>query len=230
MKKIILASFLAMLISVNLFSQDCFKYFPSDEGTSLEYTSYDNKDKPTSTTIRTVLDKRTSGDSVIVDYQVASTPTNADTTITYKYKIACVDDKLLIDMSSYMNSSTYSAYPGMDIEVDGSDLEMPANPTAGQALSGGDLVVKVLNNGMPMLTITSKIYNRKVAAVETITTTAGSFETIKITYDIDVSMGFIKTKGSAAEWYAEDYGIVKSESYDKKGKITSYEVLTKIIH
>jgi len=230
MKKIILVSLLISLFFADSFSQDCFKYFPTDEGTSLEYTSYDKKDKPTSTSIRTVLDKRSSGDSVIVKYQVEATPVDADTTMTHTYDISCVDDKLLIDMSSYMNSESYGAYSGMDIEVDGTHLDMPSNPTVGQNLNNGNLVVKVMNNGMPMITITSVISNRKVAAIETITTPAGTFETIKITYDMVVQIGFIKTKGSAAEWYSEDYGIVKSENYDKRGNLESYELLTKIIN
>lgn len=230
MKKLLLTSLFTILLVASSFSQDCFKYFPSNKGTSLEYTNYDNKDKPTGTTLRTVLDKRTSGDSVIVNYQISSTPNDADTTITYVYDIACVNDKLLIDMTSYMNSSVYNSYPGMDFEIDGTNLDMPANPSVGQTLNNGNLTVKVLNNGMQMMAITTVISNRKVAAIETITTSAGSFEAIKITYDIEVAMGFIKTKGSAAEWYSENYGIIKTESYDKKGKLVSYDVLTKIVN
>jgi hypothetical protein len=33
---------------------------------------------------------------------------------------------------------------------------------------------------------------------------------------------------SAVEWIAEGVGIVKTESYNKKGKIESYQVLTKL--
>ncbi len=229
MKQTLLIGLLFILTLSSAKAQDCFKYFPSKKGTSLEYTSYDKKDKVTGVSVRTVLDKRTSGDSVIVDYQVKTTPTDADTTIVSEFSMSCVDDKLYVNMGSSVSSSMYAAYPGMTLKVSGTDLDMPTNPTVGQALDNGSMTVQILNNGTSIMTIKSDVTNRKVAAVETITIPAGTFKTFKITYDIKVSMGFMTSTGSVAEWYTEKYGIIKSENYDKRGKLDTYEVLSKII-
>ena len=60
------------------------------------------------------------------------------------------------------------------------------------------------------------------------TTAAGTFDCHKVTYDFDVKFGFVKAKGSGVEWYDKDKVLVKSESYNKKGKLTGYTELTKI--
>ena len=71
------------------------------------------------------------------------------------------------------------------------------------------------------------ITNRKVEAIETITTAAGTFDCVKISYDVESKMMFtIKAKG--AEWYALETGLVKSESYDAKGKLTGSQELVKL--
>jgi len=36
----------------------------------------------------------------------------------------------------------------------------------------------------------------------------------------------IKVEVSGTEWYAKGTGLVRSESYDKKNKLTGYTVLT----
>jgi len=39
----------------------------------------------------------------------------------------------------------------------------------------------------------------------------------------------VKIEATSKEWYAENVGIVRSESYNKKGKLTGYDVLTKLV-
>ena len=34
------------------------------------------------------------------------------------------------------------------------------------------------------------------------------------------------TESTTATWYSENVGMVRSESYDKKGKLTDYTLLT----
>lgn len=231
MKKLTLLITLISLIFVsNINAQDCFKYFPSKKGTSLEYTSYDKGGKATSTSVRTITDNKTIGDSTIVDFKVETTPVDKDTTIINEYQVSCASGKLYVNAASGLSSDMYSAYEGMDIVVDGSNMELPNNPSVGQVLNDANATVKINNNGATMLTITSVITNRKIESIEDITTPAGTFKAYKITYDTEVTMGFIKSKGSATEWYTEKYGIIKSESYDKKGKLVSSEQLTKIIN
>ena len=66
--------------------------------------------------------------------------------------------------------------------------------------------------------------NRKVVAQESVTVPAGTFDCLKITYDLE-SKAMIKITGSATQWMAVGPGLVKSESYDKKGNLISSQLL-----
>jgi hypothetical protein len=88
--------------------------------------------------------------------------------------------------------------------------------------------MKMINDQTTIMTIKSTISNRKVASIEKLSTPAGTFNAFKITYDIETHMGFITVKSSAAEWYCKKYGLIKSENYNKRGKLQSYSLLTKI--
>jgi hypothetical protein len=74
--------------------------------------------------------------------------------------------------------------------------------------------------------------NRKVNSTEKITTPAGSWDAHKITYD-----GYFRIKMigigvpmnlKVTEWFVPNFGIVKSETYDKNGKLMGSSMLTAI--
>jgi len=78
---------------------------------------------------------------------------------------------------------------------------------------------------MTMMNMTISITNRKVEAVENVTTPAGTFECYKISYDIATKM-MINVKMKGTEWYAKNVGLVKSESYNNDGKLMGSNLLT----
>jgi hypothetical protein len=47
----------------------------------------------------------------------------------------------------------------------------------------------------------------------------------KITYDMETVTKIIKVKSSSVEWIADGVGVVKTESYNKKGKLTSLFII-----
>ncbi|MFN0275221.1 MAG: hypothetical protein ACKVPJ_05725, partial [Chitinophagales bacterium] len=54
----------------------------------------------------------------------------------------------------------------------------------------------------------------------------GSFECVKFSETIHMKMLF-KVTAKSITWMAEDVGVVKSESYNDKGKLEGYSLLTK---
>ncbi len=219
-----------ILMSYMAKSQDCFKYFPTKKGTSLEYTNYDKKGKITSVIKRTVIDKKTEKGETTIDYKMETTPADYDTTMIRNFSIICKDGKLYVNLASMFDASSMTDNSkGMDVEIEGSNVEMPGNPKVGQELEGGEIKMNFKNEGETVMSFTTVISNRKVESIEDITTPAGTFNSFKITYDIEVTMGFLKVKSKAAEWYTKKYGMIKSENYNKRGKLSSYSLLTKII-
>jgi hypothetical protein len=64
-----------------------------------------------------------------------------------------------------------------------------------------------------------------VEALENMTTPAGTFKCYKIASTIETK-SMISITTHTVEWMAKDVGVVRSENYNKKGKLTSYMVLT----
>ena len=119
------------------------------------------------------------------------------------------------------------AYENMDIIIESENVTIPRNPKAGDLLGDGSITMTIKNEDITLITITVKIYNRKVEAIEKVTTPAGTFECFKISYDIETKM-LLTIRAKAAEWYSKDVGLVKSESYNKKGKLRGYSLLSSI--
>lgn len=228
MKKAII-TFFVLIFALNIVAnaQDCFKYFPQSEGTKMETKNYDKKDKETSTSVLTILKKTSNAGEQRIDLRIESFSKEMDSIPASEFAYICKNGKTYVDMTSYLGGEM-SKYEGMDMEIDAGDLELPTNPKAGQKLPDGNVVVTVSNSGMPIMKISMKIFDRKVEKLEKITTPAGTFDCFKLVQSSETKIAFIKIKGSSAEWYSKGLGIIRSESYDKKGKLISYSVLNKV--
>lgn len=82
--------------------------------------------------------------------------------------------------------------------------------------------------GFINLKLSTNIINRRVEAIEDIAVPAGSFQCFKLTGDIIATVMGKKANSSTAEWYAKGVGVVKSETYDKNGKLDSYIQLEEV--
>jgi len=227
MRKIFLLFVLSIFTSV-LFAQNCESYFPQEVNKKYEYKDYDKKDKETGTTVKTVKEKKDIAGGIAVTIEEVSQAKGSDSTNTIEYTIKCENGQMSMDMESMMmNSEQMQAYEGMETKVEADDLTIPENAKAGDDLGGGKVTAEVYNQGVKMMSMTFTITDRKVDAIESVTTTAGTFDCIKITSHVEFHM-IMNIKMTITEWYAKDIGIVKSEVYSKKGKKQSSTVLTKI--
>ncbi|WP_123896825.1 TapB family protein [Aureibaculum marinum] len=226
MKNVLLGFFL--FFTLTTMSQDCNGLF-FKEGTLLEYTQFDKKGKEISKnshktkTVSNLEGKITA----VIEF---TTVTDKETTVSSEYKVLCADGIIAIDMIRFFDNNQIANYSSNDfnVEMQGNLLEFPNNMESTVNLNEGAITVKVYNNDIKIVTATLNISNRKVLGKEEITTSAGSFACTKIAYDFESRIGFLKVKGSGVEWYNKDKVVVKSESYNKKGKLTGYQELTKI--
>lgn len=69
---------------------------------------------------------------------------------------------------------------------------------------------------------------RKSEANKSTTTPAGTFDCFKISYDSEIKAG-LKMTVKGVEWVAKNIGVVRSESYDKNGKLTGYTVMSALV-
>ena len=221
---------LTILISIMLFgiilqAQNCESYFPQKIKKKYIYTDYNKKDKVIGSSEKTVLEKNNISGGVEVKISETSKDKDGDNPSTNEYTIKCENGVFTMDMESYLNQEQMKAYEGMDVAVDADNLTIPENAKAGDALNSGKVVATISNEGMQIMTMTVNISDRKVEAIESITTSAGTFECLKITSTVELKT-ILVFRTTVTEWHTKGVGIVKSESYSKSGKLISKTVLT----
>lgn len=208
-------------------AQNCEIYEDYREGSTIKSVYYDQKDKPTGYTITTVKEKKKDADGVLIQFQ-QNYSNYDDYSFESEFSIRCNNGEVTVDMQRFIDPSSMTAYEGMDFEVSADDLSIPENASVGDELNGGTVTVSV-NTGTPVkVTVAVTLSNRVVAGKETVVTPAGTFECLKITYDILSQIGFVKIRSSAAEYYSKRDGVIKSETFNKKGKITGYTIVEEI--
>jgi len=181
-------------------AQDCPMYFPDKVGATREMKFYDQRDRLTSITRHEILDKTESGNSVSVKVRATSYDKDDEEIHNGELELICEDGVFIFDLT--------------------------ANLSAGDVLPDGNLTMVVKSGSTTIITINLSIFNRKVEGVEDITTDAGTFSSYKVSYDISTKAGFLTSSSSAIEWMAEGVGLVRSETYNRRGRLTGYSVLT----
>jgi len=233
MKKLLFPILSLLLIAGNASAQCSNAFYRLQEGSEFEMTTYNKKDKPQGRIVYLISQVQEKGGA----YEATFTNKiydDKDKMVTEgDYVVICEGDYLKIDMQRLTASmEQLSAYDQMEVEAEGSFLELPSTLEVGQTLPDGHttMKIKMSEGNMAMSTIAIDILNRKVTAMESLTTPAGTFECYKITYNTDMNMkvmGFAnKSTFNSAEWVAKGVGVVKTETYDKKGNLNSYSLLT----
>lgn len=211
-----------LFVLVAFTTATCPFYFNMNVGDQIEMQSFDEKNKLTSISKQSVTEK--SANKISFKSVTYSPKEKEKGSITYD--VLCENGNVKVDMKSFLDAEMMKSYDPSTINVDASHLDFPSTLTVGQTLSDGYVTVKTVG-AMAMIVIDTKISNRKVASKEDVTTPAGTFNCYKITYDVNSKIGFVKVSGSGAEWYSMDKGMIKSESYDKKGVMSGYTVRSK---
>jgi len=198
-----------------------------EKGVVFEMTNYDKKGKEVSVATHTVVDKVVDGDDIMVEVSTVVQPVKKGDPIQFDYQVQCVDGKFQVNMFKGLSSEQMSGMQG-SMELEGDYLSIPENMSEGDRLDDATIYLKFATEESEgaMMRFRYDITNRVVEKEETLTTPAGTFDTYKISYDVAAKI-VITLRSSAAEWYSEGVGIVKSESYNKKGKIQGYSLLTK---
>ena len=202
----------------------CSDYYPMADDIKFKLTSYKPNGKITSATNYMITNSETTALGQKATYNTEIEDDKGEVTATASYDVLCENGVVSIDFRSLMGPDVYSQFPDMEMEVSGTALEFPNNLQEGQSLPDADLLA-VINMTPIKMRLTFIMTNRKVMGQETITTPAGTFECIVITYDYESKFG-VKVTGSTKQWLAKGVGIVKQEDYNKKGKMISWMELT----
>lgn len=219
-------SFLALSIITisSCLSQDCSRFYPFSEGVTGELTSYDKKGKVVAVVTYQVKEVSSSGGLETATISSDVKDKKGDQIVDTSYNITCTGNGISMDFNSIMNPELLEQYKDIEVDVTGTNVELPNNLSPGQTLPDADLNME-LDMGGIVMNISVMMIDREVQNKESITTPAGTFECYVITYTSKMKMGVGRT-GSSKQWIAEDVGLVKQEDYNKKGKLTGSSMLT----
>lgn len=217
----------ATMIS-GIFAQNCTEYYPLSTGSNWEMTQYNKKDKLESINHVTVSSYSDTDNGYLAVLTSSTIDNKENEGGTSEVWMKCENGVFYFDMKSFISSSTLETYQDMDIDVVATDLQYPETLEAGMNLNDANITFQVKNNGFAVITININITNRKVEGKESVVTPAGTFETWKISYNVDSKIGMIKAHSRIIEYLSLGNGIVKSETYNNKGALQGYSLLTKI--
>jgi DUF3108-like len=228
MKLFKIALIFILTIQVGYSQTNCKPYVPTAKGATWEITNYSAKGKATGKIAYQLIDKVENGNNVTFKIKTVTYDKKGEEIYTNIFEAKCIDGKFDFDMAFKMDGGALQAYENMDVQVDASKFEIPSfDASAGTKLDDGSLEIKVGSGGMSMFKMTILVTDRIVEAIEEISTPAGSFNCIVLSQKVSTKM-MIKVQSASKEWYAEDVGLVRSESYNKKGKLMGYSELTKL--
>ncbi|MBK9270732.1 MAG: hypothetical protein IPM48_03975 [Saprospiraceae bacterium] len=212
--------------TISAFSQNCDLYIPHEEGAKWEISNYNDKSKSTGKMAYEIMDVEETDQGL--NWTIKTISFNAKNQEQSKNNLVfkCANGIFYFDMKSLMTPEN-SAFAKADMELsfEGEDLQMPANITIGQSLPDARLKLKVMSGSMILMTSEVRMLNRKILSNEKITTPAGTFDCFKMSYDSEVN-SILSFKSTNTIWYAKNVGMVKSESYDKKGNLKAWSELS----
>lgn len=180
------------------------------EGAELGYVTTDAKGNETSTSL-TRLQSVKGADG---DYEIVQT-------ITLYVNGKQMLQPMEIKSAVKGGNASLALGGGAAIDVSSDVPLIPAQLEVGSELNCGEMKVN-----MGGIKATQTITEHKVVGQEELTTPAGTYDCYIVEQKYTSKLGFIKAKGSQKIWYARGIGNVKTEMYDKRGKLSSKQILT----
>lgn len=233
MKKMLLA-IVALLACHTMQAQ----YFCTTQGTELHYVNYDEAGQSLSNETVTVYNvvKNASGESAQYLAKIVTNKTKNNTSYTlynwnYDGNVTTCQEDLMYgpyiksdsDPAKYDSKARQAMAEELKLKGDNS-FTIKKHASAGESIP--DRTYSLISN---MLKNEINISGAAYMGEEKVSTTAGKFDCIKISY-LKRTKIVLKTETvRVTEWYAEGIGLVKSESYNTKGEPDGKTILVEIV-
>jgi len=202
---------------------------PLHTGMEWQLQMFNAKDKQTGTITYKVTNVTTDGAFTVATVHMDMTDEKGKALNNGDYTFKCKADEFMIDMHNFL-SGQLDAYKNMEVKGDATYLEFPKDLTVGGTLPDGTMHMDIFNNGTLFTTMDINITNRKVVSKESVTVPAGTFDCYKISSDNSIkttTMGIgIPITSSTIDYFSVGNWFVRSETYNKNGKLTGYMVLS----
>ena len=218
--------------SITIANAQCNEYYVLQEGSEWEYETYNPKGKLAAKNQQKVSAFSKSSNGYVATVNSVAFNEKGKEVMKGNLEFKCENGTMYMDMRNFISEEQLKAFSSYEMKVEATNLEIPPTLSAGASLGDGSVTITATGSPFPMkMTVT--ITDRKVESKESVTTPAGAFDSFKITSKMTIEnvMGIkVTTQLSTVEWIAPKVGTVKSESYNKNGKLAGYTVLSKRIN
>lgn len=211
---LLFAGFFSLVTNATI-GQDCNTYYFLQQNKTVEMTMYNKKGNPDGKQVYTVTNVSKSGGNTTATLNTEMFSQKGKSLAKGNSQIVCNGGVMMVDMTMQLPQAQQEQFSKADVKADKIYVEYPNNMKVGDKLKDATLDMSIDNSGMKQ-NINMITSDRAVAAKESITTTAGTWECFKITYKSKIT---IKTMGigmpfnlEGTEWFAPGFGIVKTES------------------
>ena len=197
-------------------------FFGYKKGVKLTFADLDKKGKPTAHTLN----------------EITKLEGEAPFNCTVEYTVTLLDDKknslgITPMVQSYSirngivtfdeNSFAGQMMQGMDVKISGTLFRLPSNAKVGDTFEDYSILLN-----MGGIKSTAHVTNIRVTAEETLTIDGVDIECVVVENHTSTKAIGIKSEGTQKIWYGRGYGAVRTETYDKKGKILTTNALVEI--
>jgi len=228
-KSIILLLWIALSTPLALHAQECMGIVLK-EGSGFEMVTSNGNGKQTGRVVYKIKKVSKEGADTIIDIDFESFDGKGKSQMVNSMQMRCSGNELRVDASSMMMQDQNKQYEAFDMKFTSKDIVFPAKLSVGQTLPDASMHGEGSSGPMSMTTDMA-ITNRKVESKETITVPAGTFDTYKVSSDMNVTSKTVMKIGFDFNTvsYRSDKVLwdVKTETY-RKGKLISTTELSKI--
>ncbi len=224
--KVLVSLFLSMLFTCTSYAQSCTLFHQMKQGSKTEMSHYNKKGKLASKTTSEVLEVLPLENGYEADIRTKAIDDEGEEIFNGDVKMSCANNVISVSMQHILGPDQLKSFQDMEVKIDETNILYPFDINPASTLKDGNFKAEVYSGELKIVTLTFEITDRKVIGSESITTPAGTFDCLKITYNSKFKALFTFSS-EVTEWWSPKYGLVKSESM-KNGKSQGYSELTKI--
>jgi hypothetical protein len=221
----------------------CAHPFGLREGQNIEYQLLDAKGKATGSWRYRVLSIRTESTAakkkhkavVTTKVQLKSGLYDPNNQVLQQQDLSysCHDDTVFTDGLGEINYDGLKSFRDRRFAYQGTPLAWPNQPAANASLPKGGAVVQVSSPSVAVAKVKTVVRQRQLRAGQvSVTVPAGTFECYAVESQRELATEArsdltLKSTGRQVDYYTPAVGIVKTEYYDKGGKLMQTRVLAR---
>lgn len=214
MKNLLLV-FVFACINLDAGAQNCASFYLLQNNKTVAFAVYNKKGTPNGTIIYTISGIPARGSSTTATIHTNLLDKEGKSVKKGVSNVKCSNGTIMMDMNLFLPQQQTEQFNKTHAKVKNAFLEYPAGMKAGDQLKDGTFNMEIDNNGLKQI-LKMQIFNRKVTGMEKVSTKAGTWDCMAISYQVKLNIQTgpiaIPLNYNATEWYAPGFGIVKTES------------------